>query len=351
VRVLVTGGLGFIGSHVAQQLVEQGHDVRILDAVHPLAHPIAPPGVEGAEVVVGDVRDRGVVDSALRGVDAVSHQAAMVGLGVRFDDIAGYVGHNDLGTAILLESVARTNVRRLVLASSCVIYGESPGRCPEHGLTPAPPRRPADLEARRFDPRCSVCTRPLTPEPLAETAPADPRNVYAATKLHQEHLCQALVRECGVPVVALRYHNVYGAGMPRDTPYAGVAAIFRSALERGEPPQVFEDGHQLRDFIHVTDIARANLLALEADLEGFQAFNVATGAPRSVGEMAHELARAIRPDLSPVVTGEFRLGDVRHVMCSPSRIRAELGFGSLVSFELGMRELASTPLRAASSAE
>jgi dTDP-L-rhamnose 4-epimerase len=307
--------------------------------------------VEGAEVVIGDVRDPEAVAAALRGVDAVSHQAAMVGLGVRFGDIAGYVGHNDLGTAVLLECAAASGVRRIILASSCVIYGESPGRCSDHGVVAAPPRRTSDLEAGRFDAPCPSCGRPLAPESLTEEAPADPRNVYAATKLHQEHLCRAFARECGSPVVALRYHNVYGAGMPRDTPYAGVAAIFRSALQRGEPPQVFEDGHQLRDFVHVTDVARANVLALEADVDGFQAFNVATGAPRSVGQMAEQLARALRPDLPPAVTGEFRLGDVRHVICSPARIQAALGFEALVGFEDGMLELASTPLRAPALAE
>ena len=182
---------------------------------------------------------------------------------------------------------------------------------------------------------------------LGEDAPPDPRSVYAATKLHQEHLTAAFARETPASVVSLRYHNVYGPRMPRDTPYAGVAAIFRSELEAGRPPRVFEDGRQRRDFVHVSDVAAANLLALDAEQGGWRAYNVASGAPHTVGEMATVLSQRISADLPPTVTGEFRLGDVRHVLCSPDRIRAELGFAARVGFEQGMTEFATAPLRAA----
>ena len=347
-RVLVTGGAGFIGSHVVDALLARGDEVRVLDALLPAAHAggAAPALPAGAELVVGDVRDPATVRAALRGVDAVSHQAAMVGLGSDFGDVADYVGHNDLGTAVLLRELAAARFEgRIVLAGSMVVYGEGRYGCPEHGQVAPGPRREEDLAAGAFEPPCPHCGRPLAPEAVPEDAPADPRNVYAATKLQQEHLARAFARETGTPVVALRYHNVYGPRMPRDTPYAGVASLFRSALARGEPPLVFEDGRQLRDFVHVRDIARANLLALAAGApEG--AFNVASGEPRSIGEMACALSAAAGDAAPrPVVTGRYRLGDVRHVFASIEKARRELGYEPEERFATGMREFASAPLR------
>ena len=343
--VLVTGGLGFIGSHVARALVEEGRDVRILDSELALAHSSRPVHPVGAEVIVGDVRDAATVRRALSGVGAVSHQAAMVGLGVDFADAPAYVGHNDLGTAVLLAELAATRFRgHLVLASSMVVYGEGGYRCPVHGQLSAPPRALADLAAGRFEPRCGVCDAVLAPVAVTEDAPMDPRSVYAATKLQQEHLAMVFGRESGVPVVRLRYHNVYGPGMPRDTPYAGVASIFRSALERNEVPLVFEDGRQLRDFVHVSDVADANLKALRDDAPP-GAFNVASGEPRSVADMASALASALDPRLRPVVTGDFRAGDVRHVFASPVRASEVLGFTAKVGFDEGMASFARAPLR------
>jgi dTDP-L-rhamnose 4-epimerase len=345
---LVTGGAGFIGSHVVDELVERGTAVRILDHLHPAAHAGTRPDYlnPAAEWIRGDVRDPEVVERALEGVDAVSHQAAMVGLGVDIDDIADYTSHNDLGTAILLRALARRGFDgRIVLASSMVVYGEGRYRCPEHGLVPAPPRSPEDLDAGRFEPACPRCGRALAPESVPEDAPVDPRNVYAATKLQQEHLCAAYARETGVPVTALRYHNVYGPRMPRDTPYAGVASIFRSKLEGGEAPLVFEDGGQRRDFIHVRDVAHANVLALTAATPYAGPLNVATGVPKTVGDMAAELAKAMGGP-APEVTGAWRAGDVRHVFAAADRAREAIGFTAAIGFTEGMREFARAPLRA-----
>ena len=340
--ILVTGGAGFIGSHVVDALLDAGHEVRVLDVLLPAAHRERPEYVDArAEWIEGDVRDPHTVAAAVAGVAAVSHQAAMVGLGTDIGDIAEYVAHNDFGTAVLLHALAdRAFDGRLVLASSMVVYGEGRYACPEHGIVRPPPRAPADLDAGRFEPPCPVCGAPLEPQAVPEDAPADPRNVYASTKLAQEHLCVSFARETGATVTALRYHNVYGPRMPRDTPYAGVASIFRSALAAGSAPRVFEDGGQLRDFVHVRDVARANLLAFESEPG---TYNVASGTPRTVLDMARSLTRAFDgPD--PVVTGEWRAGDVRHVFASTDK--AGLGFRAAEDFDAGMGEFAAAPLRA-----
>jgi dTDP-L-rhamnose 4-epimerase len=349
VPILVTGGAGFIGSHVVDALLADGHEVRVLDLLHPLAHSAAPDYLsEAAELVVGDVRDRETVESVLHGVTAVCHHAAMVGLGVDMSDLVAFVSHNDLGTATLLEALAaRGFAGRLVLASSMVVYGEGRYACPEHGELPAPPRLPGDLDAGRFDPVCPACGAPLEPRAIGEDAALAPASVYAATKVHQEQLAYAFARETGTPVTALRYHNVYGPRMPRDTPYAGVASLFASALARGEAPHVFEDGRQVRDFVHVRDVARATVLALTSADPYRGALNIASGVPRSVGEMAEALADAGGPEAPrPVVCGEWRAGDVRHVFASPDRASDVLGFSAEEDFQAGMREFVTAPQRA-----
>jgi dTDP-L-rhamnose 4-epimerase len=346
VHVLVTGGAGFIGSHIVDALLARGDDVTVLDALLPAAWgPDArAPGYldRRARLHVGDVRDPATVAALLPGVDAVCHQAAMVGLGLDIGDIAAYTSINDLGTAVVLQQMAAAGVSRLVLAGSMVLYGEGRYACPEHGLVRPGPRATDDLAAGRFEPPCPTCGRPLTWAAVPEEAPADPRSVYAATKTAQEHLAWSWARVTGGVATSLRYHNVYGPRMPRDTPYAGVASIFRSALQRGEPPRVFEDGGQLRDFVHVRDVAAANLAALDRAAAG--PYNVASGSPHTVGEMAAALAEAFGGP-APVVTGEYRLGDVRHVVASPALAREVLGYEASVAFEDGMREFASAELR------
>jgi dTDP-L-rhamnose 4-epimerase len=352
VHVLITGGAGFIGSHVVEAALAAGYRVRVLDSLLPAVHRTEPDIPSGVDFLRGDVRDAGMVDAALSGVDAVLHQAAMVGLGLNLDDAPEYAGANDLGTAVLLAGMARAQVTRLVLASSMVIYGEGRYRCAEHGVVPAGARTVTALDAGDFEPPCPWCGAALAPELVSEDAPPDPRNVYAATKLAQEHLAAAAARVTGMRVAALRYHNVYGPRMPRDTPYAGVASIFRSALAAGHAPRVFEDGGQRRDFVHVRDVATANLAALAATEAGgpitagtLRAYNVGSGTPRTVGEMAAVLATACAgPD--PVVTGDYRLGDVRHITASAQRLREELNWAPVEDFTAGMAEFAAAPLRA-----
>ncbi|WP_326808084.1 MULTISPECIES: NAD-dependent epimerase/dehydratase family protein [unclassified Streptomyces] len=363
-RVLVTGGAGFIGSQIVRTLAAAGHEAVVLDALLPAAHPAgaptgdthpadagAPAPTPVARLHVGDVRDAEAVAEALRGVDAVCHQAAMVGLGKDFAEAPDYVGCNDLGSAVLLAAMERAGVRDLVLAGSMVVYGEGRYECPAHGLVRPGPRAVEALREGHFEPPCPECGAPLRPGLVGEDAPADPRNTYAATKLAQEHLAAVWARATGGRALSLRYHNVYGPGMPRDTPYAGVASFFRSALARGEAPAVFEDGGQRRDFVHVRDIADANLVALEALRAGearapgsFAAYNTGSGHPHTVGEMAQALADAYGGP-APVVTGEFRLGDVRHITASSARVARELGWRARVPFEEGVRDFATARMR------
>ncbi|CAN5462384.1 NAD-dependent epimerase/dehydratase family protein [soil metagenome] len=351
-RVVVSGGAGFIGSHLVDQLCDAGHEVVVVDNLDPAAHDGPPDWLNDAATYVWeDVRDPGVWKRVLPGTDAVSHQAAKVGLGVDLADIRDYVSANDEGTATMLWAMNDAGWNgRLVVASSMVVYGEGRYECAEHGVVQPAQRRIEDLDAGRFEPHCPVCDAELAPGLVEEDAAVDPRNVYAATKLHQEHLGRAFAREHDVAVCALRYHNVYGARMPRDTPYAGVASIFRSQLESGERPQVFEDGGQRRDFVHVQDVARANVLAL-TDPEGIGAatfdgaLNVASGHPITLLEMAHILSGADGRGLEPEVVGRYRLGDVRHVVADPARARTAIGFAAQVTPSEGLVRFASDPLR------
>ena len=345
-KIVVTGGAGFIGSHIVDQLVALGHEVVVVDDLDPAAHTGEPTGLaSAARYVWADVRDRDMWAQVLPGTNAICHQAAKVGLGVDFGDVEQYVGRNLAGTATLLSALHDgAFAGRIVLASSMVVYGEGRYRCSVDGVVRPGPRDQSDLAAGRYEPACPRCSRPLIAEQVPEDHWLDPRNVYATTKLAQEGLCNAFAREhAGVIVTALRYHNVYGPRMPRDTPYAGVASIFRSAYERGEAPRVLEDGGQRRDFVHVGDVARANVLALTNTQPALGPFNVCTGSPHTVLEMAH----ALRPDgaPAPVVVGGYRLGDIRHVFADPTRATDVLGFTAAIPFEAGMREFSHAALR------
>jgi dTDP-L-rhamnose 4-epimerase len=341
-RVLLTGAAGFIGSRVATALADDGHDVVAVDAMLPAAHGDNAEPPEGVQRV--DVRDAGAVASLLDGVDVVCHQSAVVGAGVDAADAPSYGSHNDYATSVLLAEMFAAGCRRLVLASSMVVYGQGRFACPEHGVVDPLPRTRADLDAGVFEHRCPVGGEELNWQLVDEDAPLRPRSLYAASKLAQEHYALAWAESTGGSVVALRYHNVYGPNMPRDTPYSGVAAIFRSQLEAGDVPRVYEDGGQMRDFVHVDDIAAANVAAVNANLDGFNPANVCSGKPISILEVATELCEA-RGDAMPVVTGQYRSGDVRHIVASPAGARELLQFSAVVDPRDGLREFAYAPLR------
>ncbi|MEV5206645.1 NAD-dependent epimerase/dehydratase family protein [Micromonospora sp. NPDC053740] len=345
-RVLLTGAAGFIGSQIADLLVAEGHDLVALDALLPQAHGREIPEWSRRHApVVGDVRDAPLLDRLLPGVDVVCHQAAMVGHGLDPSDAPDYVSHNDYATVVLLAAMHRAGVTRLVLASSMVVYGEGRYVCAAHGTVRPASRSVADLAAGRYEPTCPDCAGTLSPALVPEDAPLEPRSTYAATKLAQEHLAAAWARQTGGSVWALRYHNVYGPRMPRDTPYAGVASIFRSALAEGLPPRVLEDGRQRRDFVHVTDVARANLLALTASPpRGLVPVNVCSGEPHTVGELAVALAEAMAGPV-PQIVGGGRAADVRHVVADPRRAAKLLGYTARVGFAEGVAAFATDPLR------
>jgi dTDP-L-rhamnose 4-epimerase len=341
-RVLLTGAAGFIGSHVRTALEREGHEVIGVDLLLSSAHGPTPDRQVGVDRL--DVRDGMAMDHALRGVDVVCHQAAVVGAGVNADDGPAFASHNDFGTAVLLAAMHRQGCRRLVLASSMVVYGDGRYRCDEHGPVEPPPRRRVDLDHGRFDNRCPIGGEPVSWELVGEDAALRPRSLYAASKLAQEHFALAWSLITGGSVTALRYHNVYGDGMPRDTPYSGVAAMFRSSIEAGESPRVYEDGNQARDFVHVDDVARVNVLSVERDLPGFVPLNVCSGHPMTIGSVASSLCQA-RTGTPPTVTGQYRPGDVRHIVADPARARELLGFTAEVPPAVGLARFAWAPLR------
>jgi dTDP-L-rhamnose 4-epimerase len=338
---------------VVEAMMAAGHEVRGLDSLTPAVHAGKPSYIPDEwELLVADVRDQEAVYDALDGIDAVCHLAAMVGLGVSLADLPLYADVNVTGTAVLLDAMGQRGVSRLVLSSSMVVYGEGAYDCSRHGRVRPLARATDDLAAGIFEPRCPACGGELAWTTVREDAALDPRNAYATSKLAQEHLAANWARLTDGTAVALRYHNVYGPRMPRDTPYSGVAAIFRSCLESGVPPRVFEDGGQRRDFVHVRDVAECNVLGLAACADTVpagtvRAYNVASGTPHTIGEMAGELTVAFGGGpVEPVITGDYRLGDVRHIVASPEAAAAELGFRARTGFSEGVAEFAHAPLRA-----
>src|SRR5437764_736050 len=314
-RVLITGGAGFIGSHVADLLLARGYSVRVLDRLVPQVHGNGgtPHHVrKETELLIGDVCDRQTVEAALKKVDAVIHLAAAVGVGQSMYEIVSYTRTNDLGTAVLLEALARRPVERLLCASSMSVYGEGLAQRP-NGEILAPDERPSTQLRRGIWEVLDQNGEELEPLPTPENKPLSLSSVYALNKYNQERLCLLVGKAYGIPTVALRFFNVYGPRQSLSNPYTGVLAIFASRLINKRPPLVFEDGQQRRDFVHVSDVARACLRALEAPRIAGEVFNIGSGESRTIVSVATDLARVIgRPYLTPQLTGKFRAGDIRH---------------------------------------
>jgi dTDP-L-rhamnose 4-epimerase len=344
--VLVTGGAGFLGSHLVEALLERGERVRVLDSLDPLAHPggAVPEHLDGAAELVRDrLEDSAAVERALEDVDRVFHLGGAVGNGESMMNVRRAVDANSGGTATLLEGILarRDRVRRLVVASSMVVYGEGTYRCAEHGEVQPGLRPPEQLRRREWELRCPRCGDRVEHVPAREEHALRPISVYGVTKRDQEELALVLGQAYGLETVALRYLNVYGPRQALGNPYTGVAAIFAARVLSGRRPLVFEDGRQVRDLVHVSDVVRATLAAMDAARAPGRAFNVAAGRRVEILDLARSLARELgREELEPELTGEFRAGDIRHCLADTSRAREELGFEAQVELADGLPQLA-----------
>lgn len=344
-QVLITGGAGFLGSHLADELLEQGYRVRVLDYLSAQVH-----GVEGqrptylndeVELLVGDVRDEAAVRCALRGVDAVFHLAAMVGVGQSMYEVARYTDVNNRGTAVLLEALIDKPVERLVVASSMSIYGEGLYRAPDGTILPGTERSLEQLKARDWEVR-NAAGEALSPIPTPETKVPSLASVYALSKFDQERLCLLIGRSYNIPTTALRFFNIYGTRQALSNPYTGVLAIFASRFLNDKPPLINEDGYQQRDFVSAHDVARACRLALETPAAHDQVFNIGSGQPYTVRDIAQRMAVALgKTHIEAEITGKYRAGDIRHCYADITRAREVLGYAPCVTLEDGLTELAA----------
>ncbi|HLU49486.1 MAG TPA: NAD-dependent epimerase/dehydratase family protein [Planctomycetota bacterium] len=340
---LITGGAGFIGSHLSDELLAHGYRVRALDNLDPQVHPGSgrPSYLSSrVELFEGDVRDRDVLEEALDGVDSVVHLAAAVGVGQSMYEIERYTSVNSLGTATLLEALLDRPSISLVVASSMSIYGEGLYRAPSGEIVEDAERRTGDLERGEWE-LLGEDRAPLTPIPTPETKRPAISSIYALTKYDQERMCLVWGRAYQRPVVALRFFNVYGPRQALSNPYTGVLAIFASRYLNDRSPVVYEDGRQMRDFVCVHDVARACRLALESERAAGGVYNIGSGSPASVGEIADRLRRVLgKESIAPKISGRYRAGDVRHCFADIERARRDLGYEPQVGLEEGMRELA-----------
>jgi dTDP-L-rhamnose 4-epimerase len=344
-KVLVTGGAGFVGSHTADALLAKGHEVRVFDSLEPQVHGENPtiPAYLNPEVefIWGDVRDRDALKKAVAGVDAIFHLAAAVGVGQSMYEVYKYVEVNSLGGAVLLDILAndKHKVQKVVVASSMSIYGEGQYRCVNCGIVYPKLRSEAQLEEQKWEMRCPHCDGVAIPMPTGEDKPLFPTSIYAISKRDHEEMFLTVGWTYGIPTVALRYFNIYGPRQALSNPYTGVAAIFSSRLLNHNPPLVFEDGLQSRDFIHVSDIVQASMLALEKEEANYEVFNVGTGRQLTILDMGNILCEELDPEQKPVILNQYRAGDIRHCYADISRIREKLGFAPKVAFEDGINGL------------
>jgi dTDP-L-rhamnose 4-epimerase len=345
-QVLITGGAGFVGSHLADGLLRAGHRVRILDDLTPQVHQGNPPNYLSpeAELVVGDIRDPNRLRDVLSGVDVIFHFAATVGVGQSMYEMSRYMSINTQGTAELLQALLDTkhSPEKLIVASSMSIYGEGQYLCSSCGKAAFPPVRPvSQLREGQWELHCEACSGLLTPQPTNESKPSEINSIYAISKRDQEDLCLIYGRNYDLPVTALRFFNIYGTRQALSNPYTGVAAVFAARLINDQAPLVFEDGEQMRDFVSVHDIVCANMLAMEQPESNGEVINIGCGRPIRINRVAEILAAALGKDIEPVITHKYRAGDIRHCYADVTKARRLLGYEPQVTHEEGFRELAA----------
>ncbi len=342
-KILVTGGCGFIGSHLVDRLIEEGCKVTAYDLLEPQVHGNKKPEFlnKNAEYIFADIRDQGKLKKSLKNTDIVFHQASQVGVGQSMYQIRKYVEHNSAGTAVLLDTIvnSKNKVKKVIAASSMSIYGEGAYECEDCGKVYPLLRPESQLRERQWNMRCPACQREVSSKPTAEDKPLFPTSIYATTKRSQEEMCLETGLAYKIPTVALRYFNVYGPRQSLNNPYTGVAAIFLSRVKNDKPPLIFEDGRQSRDFIYVSDIVEANLLAMKNSTADYNFFNVGTGSPQSILNIAETIISLYGKDLRPCVLNKFRAGDIRHCYADIAKIKNKLNFEPFVSFKEGMQRL------------
>ena len=342
-KILVTGGCGFLGSHLVDRLVKDGHSVRSYDILEPQVHGQNKPKYlnKGAEYIFADVRDGAKLKRALKGIDVVFHEAAQVGVGQSMYEVGKYVSHNSYGTAVLLDLLVNTRnkVKKIVVASSMSIYGEGAYGCASCGKVYPHLRSTARLKAKEWEmpcPKCGSITKGIATD---EEKPLFPTSIYATTKRCQEEMCLEIGTAYKIPAVALRYFNIYGPRQSLNNPYTGVCAIFLSRVKNDNAPFIFEDGLQSRDFVYVSDVVEANILAMKKKEADYDYFNVGSGKPHSILEIARTITGMHKKDIEPRILKKFRAGDIRHCYADISKIRSKLGFSPKVSFSEGMNKL------------
>ena len=341
-KILVTGGAGFIGSHLVDKLVEMGNNVFVVDSLDEQVHTKKPEYLNTkAEYLFGDIRDKLVLKKAIEGVEVIFHEAAAVGVGQSMYHVEKYVDVNTMATAKLLDFLVNceNEVRKLIVASSMSIYGEGAYECEDCGVVYPKLRSEEQLKSRKWEMKCSNCGKIVKAIPTGEDKPLHPTSIYAITKRDQEEMCLSIGRAYGLPTVALRYFNVYGPRQSLNNPYTGVCAIFSSRIKNNNPPLIFEDGLQSRDFVSVHDIVEANILAMKKSNADYEVFNVGTGKSTNISEIAHTLIKLYGKETESRIINKYRAGDIRHCFSSISKIKDKLGYKPKVDFDIGMKEL------------